>query len=118
MNGGWPGGRELSALLIPMSLSLLQFKGLNSFFFGKFSKIHGLWDSVMAAQGLAANWSLGGENKSIVYSLFCVFIIIIIIIRSIISISFVALLKCLSQQTSFPFCLFLHPILLGGKGKG
>ena len=48
--------------------------------------------SVIAAWGLAANQSSGGEKNCIAYSLFCIFVIIII---NNISISFVVLLNCL-----------------------
>jgi len=77
---------------------------------------------MITALGLAANQSSGGEKNCIAYSLFCIFIIIIIIII-IISSSIIISLYChvklsLSQFMSFPFCPFLLPIPLGGKGRG
>jgi len=37
-----------------------------------------VWHSVIAARGLTANWSSGGEKNHIVYSLLCIFITIMI----------------------------------------
>jgi len=68
-----------------------------------------------------ANWSLGGEKSCIVCSLVCIFIIIIIvfIIIGCISSYFVVLLNCLCLNPQvFPFCPFLLPVLLEGKGRG
>jgi len=48
---------------------------------------------MIAAQGLAVDWSLGGEKNCVVYRVFCIFIIMIV--TSGIRISSVALLNCL-----------------------
>ena len=65
-----------------------------------------------------------GEKICIVYTLFCILFIFIIItvistsITSSSSISFVALLNCLSQPMSFPFRAFSPPHPTGGEWEG
>jgi len=81
----------------------------------------GFQGSVIPAQVLAANWSLGGEKNGIVCSLFCIFIIIVIIIIIIISINisiyFVVLLNCLYLNSCVsPFVPFSSPYCCGGGG--
>ena len=98
MGIGW-GGRNLF-FIFPW-VWILSWLGVQTFpgvwFFLGVSWNSWFPDSAIAAQGLAANLSLGGEKNCIVYSLFYIFIIniIIIIIISInISIFFVVLLNC------------------------
>ena len=90
-------------------------------FFRSLANFSKIWvqGSVIAAWGLAANQSLGGEKNCIVYSLFCI-IIIIISSRSSISssISFVILLNHLYLN---PWVLpFVHspPHSTRGEGEG
>jgi len=67
------------------------------------------------ARGLTVNQSPGGKKKSVVYSLFCIFIIIISVS---VSIYFVALLNCLNLNPRVsPFVHFSSPPCWG-KGRG
>jgi len=94
MNESWPGGEGYWLYGFPGILNPLLDGSLHIF-----------WAVIQ---------SLGGEKNCIIYSFVCIFIIII----TIISIYFVVLFNCLLSQTmSFPFCPFLLPILLEGKGR-
>jgi len=79
---------------------------------------------MIAAQRLAANWSLDGDINCIVYSLFCKFIIIIIIIiitfssSSSMSTSFVALLNVFISTHKFPLLSIFPPHPAMGEGEG
>jgi len=67
MYGGWLGGSRAgisSTVLCEFESSLFWEFGL----FGEFCEIRKnpwVWGSVIAARGLTANWSLGGEKKCI-----------------------------------------------------
>jgi len=108
-------GQEASGFLIFQEFQILSSPGVLTF-----SGNSGFWSSVIAARGLAANHSSGGEKNPIVYSLFCVFIIIVINISSIItsiSISFVVVLNCLYLNLRvFLFARFSSPSRWGGRG--
>jgi len=99
------GGRDLSF----SSLEVQTFSG-NSGFRG----------SVIAAQGLATNWLLGGEKNCIVYMVCFAqsLLSLLLLLLSILIVVSVFRWLSLSQPTGFPFCPFLLPVVLGGKGRG
>ena len=122
------GGRTLSfwflGIQILFWLGVWTFLGVWSFL----QILRNSWKpwfpgSAIAARGLAANGSLGGEKNCIIYRLVCIFSIIIIIITIIstissISISFVALLNCLYiSPRVIPFVHFPSPSRWGGMGR-
>jgi len=70
---GWPKSRNLSFFLVSVSLNpplsgSLSFSGSLVFFWEVLwnSQNSQIWDFVIAAQGLAVNWSSGGE-KTVLY---------------------------------------------------
>jgi len=76
--------------------------------------------SPITPQGLAANWSSGGEKIYIVYSLFCTVIIFIITVTTsssiISSISFIVVLNFLYLNPwVFPFVHFFSPPCSGWR---
>ena len=113
------GGRKQWALLLSWISNPLFSGSLNLFskswvFFRSFAKFAKFvtWGSTIAAHGVTANCSSGGEKNSFVYSLFCIFVIIIVISSSSIisiSISFVALLNCFYLN---PWVSLFFPFLL------
>ena len=66
---------------------------------------------MIAARGLTVTWSLGGE-KIVLYTVWFAYSVVVVVFPS-------CLLKLpFSQPTSFPFCPFLLPVPLRGKGRG
>ena len=86
-------------------------------FLGEFCKIHDL-GVPRSRLRLTANCSLGGKKNCVVYSLFCIYIIIISSSSSrSFSISFVALLNCISTHKSYLLSISPpHPAV--GEGEG
>jgi len=110
-----PGYRLLHlSLFILFCQEVWTFLGVQ--FFGESCetlKNSWVWHSMITAWGPAADWSLGGENNCLAYTLFCTFIIFGIISSS--SISFVACIRLNPQVSSFVHSSSPSP--WGGRGN-